>query len=320
MSILLEMIQKSTTIAILGHVGPDGDCIGSCLGVLNYIKEQFPQKEAQVYLEQPSLRFAYLKGYHEISQMLDDEQSYDLCICLDSADAERLGANIVYLEHAKSSICIDHHVTNIGYADVNEIRSDASATCEVVFSFLEEEKISKEVAECLYTGILHDTNVFKNSNTTENTMNVAGKLMTKGINFGKIIDESFYEKTYVQNQILGRALLESILILDKKCIFSAVSKQELDFYGVTSKALDGIVDQLRITVGVECAIFLYEIDNHVYKVSMRSNNYVNVSEIAAYFGGGGHIRAAGCTMSGSVHDVVNNLSCHIERQMEAWNC
>ena len=193
---------------------------------------------------------------------------------------------------------------------------EASSASEVVYGFLDLDKISKETAECIYTGILHDTNVFKNSNTTEHTMEVAGKMMSKGINFAKIIDESFYRKTYVQNQILGRALLESVVFLHGTCIFSVVRRRDMEFYGVESTDLDGIVDQMRITEGVEVAIFLYEIENHVFKVSMRSNNYVNVSKVAAYFGGGGHIRASGCTMNGSVHDVINNLSRQIEAQMK----
>ena len=120
----------------------------------------------------------------------------------------------------------------------------------------------------------------------------------------------------MQNQILGRALMESILFLHGKCIFSAIRMKDMDFYNVTAADLEGIVDQLRVTEGVECAIFLHEVENHVYKVSMRSNQYVDVSKVAAFFGGGGHIRAAGCTMSGSMYDVVNNLSSHIEKQIE----
>ena len=122
----------------------------------------------------------------------------------------------------------------------------------------------------------------------------------------------------MQNQILGRALLESVTFREGKCIFSVVRRKDMEFYGVESSDLDGIVDQMRVTEGVEVAIFLHETENHVYKVSMRSNNYVDVSKVAAYFGGGGHVRAAGCTMSGSVHDVINNLSGHIDRQMKEY--
>ncbi len=313
---LMELVEKAGTIAIVGHVRPDGDCVGSCLAACNYITEQYPEKQVDVYLEKPPVKFSYLKQFDRISQDADTGKQYDLCVCLDSGDRERLGKNVIYLDTAKQSICIDHHITNQGYAQANFVNPDASAACEVLYDFLDEEKISKEVAKCIYTGILHDTNVFKNSNTTERTMQVAGAMMAKGINFSRIIDESFYRKTYVQNQIMGRAVLESVLFLDGKCIFSVVRKQDMDFYGVAASDLDGIVDQLRITEGVEVAIFLHEMENHVYKVSMRSNNIVNVSKVAAYFGGGGHVRAAGCTMSGSVHDVINNLSAHIEQQMK----
>ena len=147
-------------------------------------------------------------------------------------------------------------------------------------------------------------------------MEIAGELLSHGIDCAKIIDDSFYRKTYVQNQILGRALLESILFMDGRCIFSALSKKELDFYGADSKDVDGIIDQLRITAGVECAIFIYEKSPQEFKVSLRSNQIVDVSKIASYFGGGGHIRAAGCTMMGSSHDVLNNLSKLIAQQMD----
>lgn len=315
MSRLIEMIETAETIAVLGHIHPDGDCVGSCLAVCNYIREQYPKKVVQVYLEKPPVKFNYLKYFDEICQDAHTGKTYDLCICLDSAALDRLGEFAAYLDSAQASICLDHHVTNSGYAQENFVL-EASSASEVVYGFLDLDKISKETAECIYTGILHDTNVFKNSNTTEHTMEVAGKMMSKGINFAKIIDESFYRKTYVQNQILGRALLESVVFLHGTCIFSVVRRRDMEFYGVESTDLDGIVDQMRITEGVEVAIFLYEIENHVFKVSMRSNNYVNVSKVAAYFGGGGHIRASGCTMNGSVHDVINNLSGQIEAQMK----
>lgn len=315
MSRLIEMIETAETIAVLGHIHPDGDCVGSCLAVCNYIREQYPEKVVQVYLEKPPVKFNYLKYFDEICQDAHTGKTYDLCICLDSAALDRLGEFAAYLDSAQASICLDHHVTNSGYAQENFVL-EASSASEVVYGFLDLDKISRETAECIYTGILHDTNVFKNSNTTEHTMEVAGKMMSKGINFAKIIDESFYRKTYVQNQILGRALLESVVFLHGTCIFSVVRRRDMEFYGVESTDLDGIVDQMRITEGVEVAIFLYEIENHVFKVSMRSNNYVNVSKVAAYFGGGGHIRASGCTMNGSVHDVINNLSGQIEAQMK----
>ena len=315
MTKLETMIDQAGKIVILGHVNPDGDCVGSCLAVYNYIKEWDSTKAVTVRLERAPSKFSYLSGFDAIETEAGEE-AYDLCICLDSSDEERLGDFKSCFDRSAKTICIDHLITNRGYAQENVIDGHASSACEVVYGQLDESRISKHVAECIYTGIIHDTGVFKYSNTSRKTMEIAGKMMEKGIDFGTIIDGSFYKKTYMQSQILGRALLESITFLDGRCIFSVVRKKDMDFYGVDKSDLDGIVDQLRVIDGIECAIFLYETGIHQFKVSLRSNSIVDVSRIAAYFGGGGHVRAAGCTMSGSVHDVVNNLSAHIAEQLE----
>ena len=315
MTKLETMIDQAGKIVILGHVNPDGDCVGSCLAVYNYIKEWDSTKAVTVRLERAPSKFSYLSGFDAIETEAGEE-TYDLCICLDSSDEERLGDFKSCFDRSAKTICIDHHITNRGYAKENVIDGHASSACEVVYGQLDESRISKHVAECIYTGIIHDTGVFKYSNTSRKTMEIAGRMMEKGIDFGTIIDGSFYKKTYMQSQILGRALLESITFLDGRCIFSVVRKKDMDFYGVDKSDLDGIVDQLRVIDGIECAIFLYETGIHQFKVSLRSNSIVDVSRIAAYFGGGGHVRAAGCTMSGSVHDVVNNLSAHIAEQLE----
>lgn len=316
MTVLEQMLEQTGSVVILGHVRPDGDCLGSTLGLYHYIQTNCPAIRAAVYLEESSPKFGYLAGYDAILHETDEER-YELCICLDCGDEERLGSFGVFLANASKSLCLDHHITNTRFCEVNLVSENASSTCEVLFEQLDEEKIDKAAAECLYTGLIHDTGVFKYSCTSARTMEIAGKLMAKGIDFGSIIDNSFYKKTYVQNQILGRALLESITFLDGKCIFSALRQSEMEFYGVNGKDMDGIIDQLRLTEGVEVAIFMYQTGPQEFKVSLRSQNAVDVSRIASYFGGGGHVRAAGCTMSGRIHDVVNNLSLHIAKQLDA---
>ena len=114
---------------------------------------------------------------------------------------------------------------------------------------------------------------------------------------------------------MGRALLESIVFMDGKCIVSMVDKKTMAFYNADSHDLDGIVSQMRNTKGVECAIFMYQTGVLEYKVSLRSNGAVDVAKVASYFGGGGHVRAAGVTMQGTFHDIVNNLSAQIEMQL-----
>ena len=316
MTVLEQMLEQTGSVVILGHVRPDGDCLGSTLGLYHYIQTNYPAIRAAVYLEESSPKFGYLAGYDAILHETDEER-YELCICLDCGNEERLGSFGVFLANASKSLCLDHHITNTRFCEVNLVSENASSTCEVLFEQLDEEKINKAAAECLYTGLIHDTGVFKYSCTSARTMEIAGKLMAKGIDFGSIIDNSFYKKTYVQNQILGRALLESITFLDGKCIFSALRQSEMEFYGVNGKDMDGIIDQLRLTEGVEVAIFMYQTGPQEFKVSLRSQNAVDVSRIASYFGGGGHVRAAGCTMSGRIHDVVNNLSLHIAKQLDA---
>ena len=164
-------------------------------------------------------------------------------------------------------------------------------------------------------GIAHDTGVFQYTCTSSKTMQIAGKLMDKGIAFTDILDKTYFEKTYLQHQITGRALLESMRRMDGRCLTSGLRQRDIDFYGVTPTDLDGISALLRNTEGVEVAIFLYEANTQEYKVSMRSKSYIDVQKVAQFFGGGGHMRAAGCTMQGSMHDVVNNLTREIAKQM-----
>ena len=146
-------------------------------------------------------------------------------------------------------------------------------------------------------------------------MRIAANFLETGLDFGKIIESSFYEKTYIQNQVMGRVLAESILILAGRFIIGYLKHKQMNFYGISAKDLDGIVSQLRLTKGVEVAMFLYEYSTQSFKVSLRSNGKVDVSEIAVYFGGGGHVRAAGFEMQGTLYDVINNVSSHVEKQL-----
>lgn len=308
----LEGVEK---IGMAGHIRPDGDCVGSCLGLYTYIKKNFSDIQVDLYLEPIPEKFNFLKYSDEIKNEYEGDKIYDLFISLDSSDIDRLGDFEPYFRNAKHTLCIDHHISNTKFAENCVVYPKASSASEVVYKMLDEDKVDYDVACGLYLGIIHDSGVFKYSNTSAETMNIAGKLMEKGIPFTRIIDDTFYAKNYVQNQILGRALLESIMFYDGKCIFSVIRKKEMELYGITGKDLDGIVEQLRITNGVECAIFIYETGEMEYKVSLRSNEIVDVSVIATYFGGGGHIRAAGFNMKGSVHDVINNISEQIELQL-----
>lgn len=311
---VIEELKGAHVVGITGHIRPDGDCTGSTLALYNYLKKNQPDMDVSVYLEQPGEEFSYLSGYSDIRNTLEENKRFDVFIVLDCSSIDRIEPFAIGFENADKTICIDHHISNNSFADVNQVVPDASSACEVLYDTLDDEKIDKAVAECIYTGIIHDTGVFKYSCTSLHTMEIAGKMMQMGIDYSDIIDNSFYKKTYVQNQILGRALLESVLFYDKKCIFSSVTRDEMNFYGVTGKELGGIIEQLRLTEGVEVAIFLYETGDDEYKVSLRSKKEIDVSAIAVAFGGGGHVRAAGFLAKGTVHDIINRIGEMIEEQ------
>jgi len=313
---LLKEIGEGKKIGISGHVRPDGDCIGSCLATYNYLKNTGKDFDITLFLQAPADVFDFLPNRDKVDTSFVGINDFDVYIALDSGDLNRIGDAEPFFRKAKKTICIDHHMSNGGYGDVSLVVPDASSTCEVLFDVFEKEYIDEAVATCLYTGIIHDTGVLQYSNTSKKTFDIVGELKTFDINTSKIIDETFYQKTYIQNMILGRVLTESILLMDGKIIAGSVSQKLMRFYDAKPTDLEGIVNQLLYTKGVEVAIFMHEIRSTEYKVSMRSNGKVNVADIAVFFGGGGHIRAAGCMMNGTYYDVLNNITEHIEAQLK----
>lgn len=306
---------EAKKIGISAHLRPDGDAVGSSMALYLYLKKLCPKAEIKLFLETPPDCFRHLKYLKDIDSEYAFDGIFDVFFALDTS-AERLGKAESFFQNAKKKINIDHHISNKnGCGDINIVKPHAGSTAEVLYGIFEEEYLDEDIAVALYTGIIHDTGVFQYSNTSPETLKIAAKLIGFGFNFSKIIEESFYQKTYLQNQILGRALMESLRFMDGRCIVSCVDKKMMEFYNVVPSDLDGIVNQLRNIKGVDCAIFMYETGLMEYKVSMRSNECVDVAAVASFFGGGGHIRAAGCTMKGTVHDVINNLSLHIEEQL-----
>lgn len=311
---IIEEVKEAKTIGISGHIRPDGDCVGSVMSLYLYLKKELPDAQVDVYLEQPADIFGCIKDIDKIHTNFETDMVYDVFLALD-CNTERLGDAQILFERAGKRINIDHHISNTGCGDINIIEPERSSTCELLYELLDSEKIDEEIAKALYIGIIHDCGVFQYSNTSPRTFQIAAELIKFGFDFPKLIDETFYEKTYMQSQIMGRAILESIRFMDGKCIVSMVDKRTMDFYQAGPKDLDGIVNQLRNVKGVECAIFMYEIGPLEYKVSMRSCGKVDVAAVAMQFGGGGHVRAAGCTMNGTYHDNINNLSKRIEEQL-----
>lgn len=312
---IIDEIKDAKTIGISGHVRPDGDCVGSVMGLYLYLKNELPDAQIDVYLEKPAAVFGCIAHIEDIKSEFNTKITYDVYFALDSND-ERLGSALPIYRRAVKKINIDHHISNKGCGDVNIIEPDRSSTAELLYDLMNPQKIDENIAVAIYLGMVHDTGVFRYSNTSPHTLQIAAELIKFGFDFPKLVDETFFEKTYVQSQIMGRAVLESVRFLDNKCIVSAVNRKMMQFYQADAKDLDGIVNQLIAVKDIECAIFMYETGTLEYKISMRSKGKVDVSRVAVKFGGGGHVRAAGCTMNGTYHDNINNLSKEIAEQLK----
>ena len=306
--------KGAKSIAISGHVRPDGDCIGSCMAMALYLRKTMPEAEVNVYLDKPADIYDCIKEIDTVRTQAD-EKTYDVFICVD-CEPKRMAFGQEMYEKAVKKINIDHHVSNVpGCGDVNYVYPDTGSAAELVYEVLDHDKLDADIALPIYIGIIHDTGVLQYSNVRPATLITVSELIKYGIDFPNVITKTFYEKTYVQEQIMGRALLESIMFMDGRCVVSMVDKKTMDFYNATTADLEGIVNQLRNIRGVDCAIFMYEISTCEYKVSLRTSEAIDAAAVTMVFGGGGHSRAAGVTMQGTYHDVVNNLSREIAKQI-----
>lgn len=315
---IIEEVRDAGSIAVSGHIRPDGDCVGSVMGLYLYLKNELPAAEIDVYLEKPSEIFDCISRIEDLKSDFDNvdrNKIYDVFIVLDCAD-DRLGGVRPLYQNARKKINIDHHISNPGCGDLRIVEPERSSTAELLYDMMDAAAVDAETAKALYIGIIHDTGVLRYSNTSTRTLQIVAELIKFGFDFPELIQKTFYEKTYVQTQIMGRAILESVRFMHDKCIVSMVSRRMMEFYQVTPKDLEGIVNHLLAVKGVDCAIFMYETGTLEYKISMRSNGRVDVASVAMRFGGGGHVRAAGCTMNGTYHDNINNLAAWIAEQLE----
>ena len=309
-----EYLQGVKSVAIAGHVNPDGDCIGSCLGIYLYLRDNYPDIRATVYLESWREVFSFIEGMENVQQSCDPAP-VDLLILLDISSASRVGVASPLLDTAEKTLCIDHHVTNTGTYTWFHNEPQTSSASEVLYGFLDPEKVSADCAAALYTGIVNDTGVFQYSSTSPKTMRVAAELMEKGIPFTQIIDQTFFQKSYGQNRMMGKVLLESRMLFDGKVIFGSARQSDMEAFQIEAKDMDGIVSELRNTIGVEVAAFFYELREGVCKVSLRSRQLVDVSRVAQALGGGGHLRAAGCNVERTIEEAEEKVIAELRKCM-----
>ena len=312
-----EKINGAKSILILTHENPDGDAIGSSLALYNAFKKI--DKKSMVYVPIPDKLYKFLPSYDELKmgEKLPDPTEFDLCIALDCSDLNRLGIARELFEKIEDTICIDHHITNQNYADISYMNAVASSTCENLMVVLAtmDIAINKEIAECLYVGILTDTGGFRYSCQPE-TMEMVATLMETGINTAKIYRTVYDITTYNKTKLCGRCIDRLELFEDGKIAFTYMLLKDLEELELEESDSDPIVYFGRDIDTVEVSIFAKERKDGTYKISMRSNDYVDISVIASKFGGGGHVRASGCELSMSLDQIKQTLIDEIKKQLQ----
>lgn len=312
---LNNILANVKTVAILGHIRPDGDCVGSCMGLYNYIDVNYSGIKLDVYLNPIPGCFSILPNVkkivnftgHDLIESIDDfpkciqgsyvrKEPYDVAFVVDCSEKKRLGPSFSVFKNAKKTVCIDHHMSDGGFADIEYIVKDYSSTCELLYNVFDYEKIDINVAMCLYTGMVTDTGVFQYDCTASHTMNAAGKLMDKGIDFSYLIEHTFYEKSFEQQRILGVALSKAQRTYNNKIIFSYIDSDEMEKYNVNTKDFEGVCEKMRETKGVGVSFFMYRLNDGKIKGSLRGTDNVDLSKVAGNMNGGGHKKAAGFTL------------------------
>ena len=312
---ILKQIQKAEKIVILTHESPDGDAVGSSLA-MKLILEKL-EKTADVIIPEYSRLFNFLPSAEDI--MIDSEiKNYDLAISVDCATLKRM-AKKEYFENAKSTIVIDHHGSNTMYGDLNYVNPASPACCEVIAGMVKsyEIDITKDIGTCLMTGIITDTGGFRHVGITPETFEFTADLIRLGVDVPDIYKRTLNTKTRANFELSKRVMDRMEILEDGKVTFTYMNKQDEEEVGAEPGDHEGLVEIGRDIEGVEVSIFIRQKENEdAYKVSMRSGNKVNVSDICFLFGGGGHPRAAGALIQGNVEQVKEKLMKEVRKALK----
>ena len=290
-----EEIENAKHIVILTHEYPDGDAIGCSLAMYHALLSI--GKDVDVIIPEVPKTFEFLPGADKIKSEGRSDFTYDLGIALDCADTKRLKGYEEYYETAKVKISIDHHGTNTMYADYNYIDSVSPACAQILIVLLNSIgiEITKDIGSCILTGIITDTGGFRYSGVSTETFEIAAQILRLGVSVSDISRKVLQVKTKAHFE-LTKVIMDRMEFFENgKVALTYMTLEDEEKLNVKPGDHEGLVEIARDIENVEVAIFIREIEGG-YKVSLRSNEKVNVSEVCAMFGGGGHLRAAGCSL------------------------
>ncbi len=294
---------------ILPHINPDGDAIGSTMAMYLYLKKQ--TDTVWLILDDPVPKnLMFLNPMiTTLDEFLDLQINVDAIFCMDCSDRLRFGERDILLEQSGIVINIDHHKTNTLFGDINIVDAQASSTGEVLFELLTNAhcNIDDDMAKCIYAAISTDTGSFKYSNTSARTMYIAGELIKKGIDLEQI-NIDLYQNNPIDGYYAFQAAINNARWEDnKKLVITAVTLDDLEKYNMLEMEAEGVVEFFRDFESVEMVILLKEKEKNIFKVSLRSKCLYDVSTLALQIGGGGHMRAAGGVIEGTMDECVAKL-------------
>lgn len=319
---IIKAIREGNNFIVTSHYSPDGDNIGSTLSMY-YALTKLGKKVYYVLDDSIPLNLTFLVKDVKIlkSEEMDENLSDYTLISLDCGDFNRICVSESIKKSVKQLICIDHHASNNNYGDLNYINPNESSTCELVYNLLKEfskkmgeQILDEDISTYLYTGLLTDTGNFSYSNTNPSSYLMAYDLVNLGAKKDLIIQKIFQSNTYNYYKLLGEAL-DTLEIVDKKIASMMLTIDMLERNEISFNDADGVTSYTRDIDGVEVGLLFKEKAPGEVKVSFRSKNYVDVSAVAQVFGGGGHVRASGCTIKDSIENVkkivINEVLKHI---------
>jgi phosphoesterase RecJ-like protein len=315
---ILEGVRESRTFCVVGHVRPDGDCVGSQLGLaLALIAEE---KNVVCWNEDPlPEKYAFLDA-DRLFQKPKRGRTFDCVIATDAASIERLGAVGPCISRRKLFINIDHHTSNTRYADVNWVSAREPSTGELIFRLLKIARwpITKRIADCLFTAVSTDTGSFQYSTTRPGTFHVGGELVTRGADLAKICDEVYQSYPLSRARLLKHIYSHFRLTHQNQIAWFWLKQADFTRTGAESSDTEGLIDHIRAISPVVVACVFEEMKPELTRISLRSkSDKVNVNEIAAQFGGGGHPAAAGARIPGSPLSTQRRVIAAIKKALDS---
>lgn len=313
-----KFILDHDNFLVVAHIQPDGDAIAST-AAMGWILKQLGKKYTMMNENNVPAKFHFLPGVVDLldGTSFDSESKFSQVIALDCADYSRIGSINSFIAEGAELLNIDHHPTNDYYGTHQLIKADAAATVEILYDLakLLDLKLDADFATLIYTGLLTDTGGFRYSSTTSKVLKTAARLLELGAQGPELANLLLERMTFEQISLLQNALPTLTFSQDRKIAWIVATSELIAGAGASNEDLDGLINFPRNVQGVEVGLLLKQRGDSEYKVSFRSAGKVDVALIAKGFGGGGHVRASGCTMHGQVEDIIAQLLQEVGKQL-----